>query len=336
MSPFLKKKIALPYLIGILILTVIITFSFMNFIYQKKETLYISQIDDANSCSYSIKRLDGYNYIKPLMFVDDPCEDDALAATKQEINTLIENYKNNQGVVAASVYLRDYESNGWMVLNDNEKYEPGSLFKVPILITYLKMEEQNPGLLQKELLFSQSFAIDKNVAYKSKSIQLGKSYKIKELLRYMIEYSDNNATALLNNNLKIEVLVKLFEDFGLQKPDVNAKNYYFTVKEYSIFMRALYNASYLTIEDSEFAASLMSKSEFKDGIKKFIPKEVKTISKFGESGTNVEMQLHETAIVYLKNRPYLLTVMTKGKDNNSLSNLIGEISKITFSNLKNL
>jgi beta-lactamase class A len=308
----------------------------MSFVSNKKEALYLSKIESNNSCSYSVKRLEGYNFVKPLMFVDDPCEEDALALTKYEINTLIENYKTNQGVVAASVYIKDYVGNGWTSLNENEKYEPGSLFKVPILIAYLKMNEQNPGVLDKELLFNQSFAIDKKVAYKSKTIQLGKSYKIKELLRYMIEYSDNNATALLNNNLKTDVLEKLFEDFGLQKPDVHAKNYYFTVKEYSIFMRSIYNASYLTIEDSEFAASLMSNSEFNDGIKKFIPKEVKTISKFGESGTNVEMQLHETAIVYLKNRPYLLTVMTKGKDNKSLSNLISDISKTTFSNLNNL
>ena len=308
----------------------------MSFERNKKEALYLSEIENANSSTYSIKRLEGYKFIKPIMFVDNPNEEGALALTKQEINTLVENYKINQGVVAASVYIRDYEGNGWMALNENEKYEPGSLFKVPIMIAYLKMNEQNPGVLEKELVFNQTFSFDKKVAYKSKTIQLGKTYKIKELLRYMIEYSDNNATALLNNNLKTSVLEKLFVDFGLQKPDIHAKNYYFTVKECSIFMLSLYNASYLTIDDSEFAASLLSKSEFNDGIKKFIPKDVKTISKFGESGTNVELQLHETAIVYLKNRPYLLTVMTKGKDNKSLSNLISEISKITFSNLNNL
>ncbi len=58
--------------------------------------------------------------------------------------------------------------------------------------------------------------------------------------------------------------------------------------------------------------------------------------KFGESGTPIEMQLHESAIVYLKNKPYLLTVMTKGKDNKTLSKLIGEISAVTYKNMLNL
>ena len=104
----------------------------------------------------------------------------------------IENYKNYQGVISASVYLKEFSHNEWIGVNEEEKYEPGSLFKVPILIAYLKMNEEHPGVLDKEILFNQQFSIDKVVAYKSKSIQLGKSYKVRELLKFMIEYSDNN------------------------------------------------------------------------------------------------------------------------------------------------
>ena len=75
------------------------------------------------------------------------------------------------------------------------------------------------------------FAINKNVAFHSKEIQLGKRYKIRELLEYMISYSDNNATALLNNNLNPKVLQKLFADLNLEVPDSNAMHYFFTVKD---------------------------------------------------------------------------------------------------------
>ena len=57
--------------------------------------------------------------------------------------------------------------------------------------------------------------------------------------------------------------------------------------------------------------------------------------KFGESGTPVDKQLHESAIVYLDKKPYLLTVMTKGKDNASLSKLICEISSIVYKDQSN-
>jgi len=270
------------------------------------------------------------------MFVDEPCEGDGLAATKQEINTIIESYKRFNGVVSASVYIRNYSSNEWTSINNEEKYEPGSLFKVPILITYLRMNEKNPGVLDKEITFNQHFAIDKNVAFKSKGIEFGKTYKIRELLRYMIQYSDNNATVLLNNNMNSDVLVKIFSDLGLEKPEIHSSHYYFTTKQYSLFMRVLYNAAYLSIDDSEFATELLSKCDFEDGIKLGIPDNVEIAHKFGEAGTPIEMQLHESAIVYLKNKPYLLTVLTKGKDNKTLSKLIGEISSVTYKNMLNM
>ena len=93
------------------------------------------------------------------------------------------------------------------------------------------MNEEAPGILDKKLLFNQNFNIDKIVAFKSKSIQIGTTYTIRELLRYMIEYSDNNATALLNNNLKSDVLLKLFKDLDLKLPNISAKQYFFTVKQ---------------------------------------------------------------------------------------------------------
>ena len=42
----------------------------------------------------------------------------------------------------------------------------------------------------------------------------------------MIVYSDNNATALLNNNLKPEILNKLFSDLNLEVPDVKSSHYF--------------------------------------------------------------------------------------------------------------
>jgi len=329
MNSLFSKKISIPYIIVFVLVTALVTFFITNYL-EKKEQEKIIELSQSSSCAYKLERLNGYPMVKPLLFVDDICEGDGLASLKVEINTIIENYKNYQGVISASVYLKDITANEWMALNEEEKYEPGSLFKVPILIAYLKMNEEHPGILDKELLYNNAFNIGKAVAYKSKTIQLGKSYKVRELLKYMIEYSDNNATALLNNNLKPEVLIKLFKDLELEVPNVSSRQYFFTAKQYSLFMRAIFNASYLTIDNSEYAAELLSKCEFNDGIRKGVPKSVKMAHKFGESGTPTEKQLHESAIVYLNDKPYILTVMTRGKDNASLSKLIGEISSVVY------
>lgn len=333
MSPLFYKKISILYIILIATVSAGITFGVTYYISGKKQSELENKLDATNGCNYSVTRLNGFKFVKPLMFVDEPCEGSNLASTDQEINSIIDNYKKYKGVVSASVYLREYNTNKWTVINEDDKYEPGSLFKVPVLITYLRMNEKKPGILDKEITFNQHYIVDKNVSFKDKGIEFGKTYKVRELLRYMIQYSDNNATILLNNNIDSEVLLKLFSDLGLEKPQINASHYYFTVKEYSLFMRALYNAAYLSIDDSEFAAELLSKCEFRQGIRLGVPENISMAHKFGESGTPAEMQLHETAIVYLKNRPYLLTVMTKGKDNQTLAKLIAEISSVAYKNM---
>lgn len=329
------NKSSFGIIIATSIITATVTLFITSFIDNKIKKNDEDQSALINNCEYDIKRLEGYNYIKPLMFIDDECEGDELIPIKMEINNIIEKYIKNQNIQTASVYLRDLQNNKWMAINNEEKFEPGSLFKVPILIAYLKMNELNHGLLDRELLYSNPININKQVAYQSKTIKIGEKYKIRELLKYMIAYSDNNATALLNQNLKPAVLNKLFSDLGLEVPSISATKYFFTAKQYSLFIRALYNAAYLSMDDSEFAAELLGQCDFKDGIVKGLPKGVKLLHKFGESGTSQEMQLHESAIIYLKNRPYLLTVMTKGKDNKSLSGLISEISAAVFQNMLN-
>jgi hypothetical protein len=60
---------------------------------------------------------------------------------------------------------------------------------------------------------------------------------------------------------------------------------------------------------------------------------VKVAHKFGEAGSAVEHQLHESGIFYLKGNPYLLTVMTKGPDVARLPEVIAKISKKVFENM---
>jgi len=149
----------------------------------------------------------------------------------------------------------------------------------------------------------------------------------------MIAYSDNNATTLLESNMDTKLMQKMFKDMNLEVPNIYAPEFKFTTKQYSYFMRAIYNAGYLTIDDSEFAGQLLSKCDFKQGMVQGIPAGTVIAHKFGESGVPNLKQLHESGIVYLKNNPYLLTIMTRGKDNKQLSQLLGELSKAVYTDM---
>lgn len=322
------KKFTLLHLFILAFIVAIATYGLTAFLGANKINEPIA--DNSPVCKLDIKRLNGLKYIRPIMFADEECESDELSSLKQRISEIINRHKINQDAASASVFLKKFENGDWICLNDEEKYQPGSLFKVPVLITILKMNEETPGFLNKTVKFDKHFDIQKNVAYSAKSIQFGQSYTINELLKYMIRYSDNNATALLEYNMKTDVFQKIFEDMGLKVPNITDPKYFISVKEYSFFIRAIYNAAYLTINDSEYAAELLTECEFKNGMVKGLPAGTAIAHKFGESGEASEKQLHESGIVYLDGQTYLLTIMTRGKENVKLAKLIEEISQAVY------
>ncbi|WP_162128103.1 serine hydrolase [Flavobacterium phycosphaerae] len=333
-SPLASRKFSLFHVaLSSIIISLFVSIGIYWWI-SRKDSATLAINSAKKTCEYNIKRITGLKFVKPILWVDENCESDNLVSTKLKITEIIEKYKQTSGLTTASIYLR---ANGeWTVVNEEDKYEPGSLFKVPVLITILKMEEEHPGFLNKSITYVNKIETGKNIAYTSKVIQLGQTYTVKELLTYMIKYSDNAATILLENNMDNKVLQKLFADVGVEVPNLYADKYHFTVRDYSLFMRIIFNAGYLTIKNSEYAAELLSECDFKDGIMKGIPANTKIAHKFGESGNPIEKQLHESAVIYLDNGAgYLLTVMTKGKDLKKLSELIGEISRTVYEDVKN-
>jgi len=165
-------------------------------------------------------------------------------------------------------------------------------------------------------------------------LETGKSYQINELIERMIKYSDNNSWYLLYQYLdKINYNpVKIFKDinlnYNLMKSDIMM-----SVKEYSSFFRILFNASYLNREMSEKALALLSYTDFKNGIRSSIPPNIIVASKYGdrETGINFEIkQIHEFGIIYYPKKPYLLGIMTRGKDLKKLVKVLQDISLIVY------
>ena len=281
------------------------------------------------TCRYNISRLNGYKYIRPVYSSEPECESSVFLPLKTEISDFVESMKSSGSLNVASVYLKDLTSDDWMEVNSSEEYHPGSLFKVNTMITLLRMAEEHPGIMDKEIQFAANTPVPIQT-FNSKTITPGHKYKIRELIRSMIVYSDNLATGLLHSEVSIDVFQKTFTDLGLKKPDVHDRNYSVTGKEYSKFISVLYDGGYLTIPASEYAISLLSESDFKAGMVKELPSNVKIAHKFGEAMHEGTRELHECGIVYLDKKPYLVTIMTKGADVKVLAGIISHISKVTY------
>jgi len=325
----------------LLILTVLISsfISILGFSYFKSNSQNeLSETDNSinpanrSFCNLNISRLQGYQYIHPLLYAEPQCESEELTDCKNQINQIINVNKANGKIISASVYVREFSQAQWTSINPSELYSPGSLLKVPELIALYKMNERQPGFLEKVIEYKDVSETKSNrvINFESNHIKLGNKYTVRELIKYMIVYSDNDATMMLNALMDKSVFSKVFTDIGLKEPDYTSSDYKMNVTDYSIFLKELYNGSYLSFKNSEECLSILSKTEFKDGLLKGLPANCITSHKFGEGGSSSEPNFSEAAIVYCGKRPYIITIMTKGRDMKSLPAVSAEISKKVY------
>jgi beta-lactamase class A len=137
----------------------------------------------------------------------------------------------------------------------------------------------------------------------------------------------NAATQLLNNYVDIPQFKKVFTDLSIAEPNVADLNYTISAKDYTKFIRVLYNGGYIQRQHSELILKLMNESSFKDGILASLGDGAIASTKFGESKKGDMHQIHETGIVYVNNTAYIITIMTEGKDVTKLPEVIKAISK---------
>lgn len=270
-----------------------------------------------------------YKYTRPLIAFDLDKESENLMPVKERLSSIIEESKTKGDLFEASIYLRDLETGEYVSINHDLPYHPGSLIKVPMLMYYLHEGEENPKILDMPLTLKSGTGMPSQ-SFNDKQIAYDKPYTIRELLKFMAAYSDNRATALLNMNCNVPKFKQVFSELGLQEPDVTDTNFAMTVKDYSVFMRVLYNATYLNAKNSEYALTLLTESSFQEGIVSKLPPSITVARKFGEMFKEQKRELHESGIIYCKNKPYMLIVMTKGYNPHQLAGFIGHISDTIF------
>ena len=103
MISFKNKKFTLLHIILFAFLACIATFFLTNFWKEKQFTEKSNAAVSSYVCNYNVKRMNGFKFIKPLMFVDEDCESEGLMSIKQKITAVIDRYKTVGDISAASV-----------------------------------------------------------------------------------------------------------------------------------------------------------------------------------------------------------------------------------------
>jgi beta-lactamase class A len=261
----------------------------------------------------------------------------------KEIETYTNKEETDGNAEGISIFFRDLDTRRWFGVNENTNFYPASLAKLPIAMMIYKAAEVNKKILGLELPIAEkdiSLNNDQHYVLKS-SLETGKSYSVQELVKVMLIYSDN---APVNPLLEASATLRepIFSDLGIYTmPSENTPGRWnITSKNYSNLFRILYNASYLRPEYSDAILKQLSESTFRNALAAGVPDDIRVAHKFGETSTQdgpngkTSVILNDCGIVYKKDAPYILCIMTRGEKHEELERIIREISeKVYQSNL---
>ena len=309
-----------------------------GYLYRKSEFVQTQRVIAANS---PLRESGKYDLISPLLACGDTeaTRFGVYQALKSEIESLVKKEVSSGKATDVSVYFRT-PTGAWVGVNENARYAPASLLKIPLMTAYFKLSENEPGILSKQLSYDGSFDDNKSEVFKSDNLIHSGSYTVYNLIRAMIINSDNNATALLKKNIDPATLSEVYYDLGLPIATKEApQSQSISAKEYSYFFRVLYNATYLNAADSEKALAILARPSFPLGLRGSVPAGVTVAEKFGErtllnpDGTVINRELHDCGYLYTPDQTYLLCVMTRGKDLKDLSDVIQSVGRVVYNQI---
>jgi beta-lactamase class A len=286
----------------------------------------------------------GYSLIDPILACDVGPQEafPELDPIKQSLQDTITAEVKAGGTQTVSIYLRLLKSGKWFDINPNMTYAPASLLKVFIMTSYYKENEDYPGTLDKQLSYEgSSNPADDDPGEVIPHLTSGKLYSVRDIIKQMIIYSDNDAFNTLVDNFDAHTLEdfnNIFTDLNIPSPATQSENdlQFMNVSAYATIFRVLYGATYLSSTDSETALALLADAQYKDGIVAGVPGGTEVAHKFGvrsipaTATTSAASELHDCGIVYYPTHPYLLCIMTQGSNFASLQGDLQQLSKTAY------
>ncbi len=285
-----------------------------------------------------------YKFSAPLLAYVVPSADQEsrLGALKSKISDFIVMQKKTNTISDVSVYFNDLNRGRWIGINEKQKYNPASMLKVVIMVSYFKETESHPEILKQNFIYTDAMdeVIKKDAFNSSSNLKINNSYSAESLIEKMIIDSDNGTEVLLFNNINKDNLDIIYSALNITNPEKVADDFVISPRAYSLFFRIIYSATYLNEALSEKALDILSKTTFKDGITAGLPEDIVVSHKFGEHITNNNNQiqvieLHDCGIVYYPINPYFLCVMTKGNNLDELKSVIKNISSLVYESYGN-
>jgi len=234
------------------------------------------------------------------------------------------------------IYFLYLNNGAWIGINEKDLFTAASTLKVPLAMSLMNAVEDN------KLKLTDSFSLEKlnldsnfGDLYK---VGADKGFTIEELLKIMLEQSDNTA---------MNALFEIFTRIGIDDPlsgVYDVLGWEFTqdvpvmgepidysqinLKTLANMFLALYNAKYLNIPASEKILGYLANTPFSDKMVAGVPENTVVSHKIGTAAPDDTYS--DCGIVYAPNRHYLLCIGSYGADEKIAARFMAEISRAIY------
>ena len=300
-----NKKIYLTILI--FLITIFVLLLFVNIKYNIKGEILFDKINHNEVDMQDINEKELENKKASL----DKANDE-IKRIDEKIHEILGDEEKHYGI-----YYYDLNTGCEYFLNEDKEFQAASTMKVPIAMMIAdKLEKKE---LKEDTLIEYTLTDDSDGAgVLQGNISEGDKLEVIDLMKYMIEESDNVATSMLKRN--VGNICDYITDLTSIKVD-NEKNF-ITPKQSYMVLKILYNKSDENIYYKKII-EFMKATITHDRLDKYINHNI-VAHKIGD----YENYVNDVGIIYTQ-EPYILTIYTedfmeKGREN------IAQISKMIY------
>lgn len=244
---------------------------------------------------------------------------------RDTIKLSLEGTKGNYSVVVVNLKTGENYS-----MNDDEKYDSASLYKLWVMGTvYEQLEE---GKLQKDDVLSSSIEeLNEKFQIATEEAELTEGevdMSVEEALSQMITISHNYAALLLSSYVRLSNVKNFIDKYGLSSSSVGTTGPpTTTAQDIARFYDLLYRGKLVSKSASEEMLTLLKKQRLNDRIPKYLPENITVAHKTGE----LNGFKHDAGIIFGKNGDYLIVVMSKSRNPQAAAERIAQLSKDIYS-----
>jgi len=259
-------------------------------------------------------------------------KNDALSGTSKDLQTgFMKNVDELTSTAGGtfSVYIYDIKNNKEYGIHPQTVLTAASLNKIAILAALYHLAGDKEIDLEKIITLQKDDIQD----YGTGSMRYdppGTTYSIKTLARLMMEKSDNTASYILANQIiGVDKIQEFINTLGLTQTNMVENET--SAKDMGILLIKMYKGEITTSPLTSEMLNFMEKTDFDDRLPTGLPSGVKIYHKTGDEIGKI----HDVGIINLPEKPYFLGVLSSDMtDENKAKNIISEISRIVFTEMK--